>query len=64
MASLLIKARNLSVGDTLDLPFQRTATIERIKPFGQRATYINFKTEYGWTRVELDSEVHVKAKVL
>jgi hypothetical protein len=63
MASLLIKAEKLSVGDVLLLPFGREATIERIRPRGAKAIYVNFKTEYGWTRVELDDEVNIKAKV-
>lgn len=63
MASMLIKAEKLSVGDTILLPFGRTATIERIRPFGARATFVNYKTEYGWSRLEREDEVSVKVQV-
>ena len=64
MASLLIKAENLSVGDTLLLPFGRTATVQSIVPVGPRTRYVKFRTEHGATRVEVGTEVHVQAKVL
>lgn len=64
MATLMIKAEMLSVGDTLVLPFGRTATVKQIKPVGQRAQFVRFQTEHGWTRVEVGSDVNVEAKVL
>lgn len=64
MASLLIKGDSLSVGDVLCLPFNKTATVEKIKPFGPKAVYVNFKTEFGWTRIERTQEVFVEAKTL
>lgn len=63
MASLLIKAENLSVGDVLLLPFNKTATITALKPFGPRSVYVRYRTEYGWSRVERDHEVHVQSRV-
>lgn len=64
MASLLIRARDLSVGDTLLLPMGRTATVTSIRPFGARARFVQFRTEHGLTRVEVDAEVFVQPKVL
>jgi hypothetical protein len=62
--SLLIKAEELSVGDVLLLPFNKTATITKIGPIGPRTRYVKFTTEHGPTRVEVGTEVHVKAQVL
>jgi hypothetical protein len=64
MASLLIKASDLSVGDVVLLPWERTATVEAIEPFSPRSLYVRFRTEHGWTRVEVDAEMHVRAQVL
>lgn len=61
-ASLLIKARDLSEGDVLLLPFNRTATIIGEPKVGRQ--FVNFKTEYGKTRIEVDTEVSVQARVL
>jgi hypothetical protein len=64
MASLYIKAENLSVGDTLLLPMGKVATIIDIKPFGPRSIYVKFLTDHGWSRVERDRELNVKAQVV
>lgn len=64
MASLLIKAEQLSEGDTLLLPFGKTATVKRIKPVGPRSRFVKFTTEHGATRIEVGTEVQVEAKVL
>lgn len=64
MASLLIKAEQLGEGDTLLLPFGKTATIKRIKPVGPRTRYVQFVTEHGKTRIEVGTEVSVQAKVV
>ncbi len=61
MATLLIKAAGLSVGDVLALPMGKTATIEAIKPFGPKARFVNYKTEYGWSRAERSYEVAINA---
>jgi hypothetical protein len=61
MASLLIKARDLSEGDVLLLPFNRTATIMVEPKIGRQ--FVTLYTEYGKTRVELDQEVPVQARV-
>lgn len=63
MASLLVKARDLGIGDTILLPMGKTATINDIKPIGPRTIYVRFRTEHGWTRVEVDYEVSVKVGV-
>jgi hypothetical protein len=62
-ASLLIKAEDLSVGDVLLLPFEKTATVATIRPIGPRTHFVNFKTEYGWTRVAIGAELSVQARV-
>jgi hypothetical protein len=59
MATLLIKAENLSVGDILALPFNRIAEVLALKPVGPRSRFVNFKTENGWGRVEVGREVSV-----
>lgn len=64
MASLTIKAEQLAEGDTLLLPFGRTATIKKIGPVGPRTRYVKFVTEHGRTRIEVGTEVQVEAKVL
>ena len=60
-ASLLIKARDLSEGDTLLLPFGKTATITSVKVGRQ---FVNFRTQFGPSRVGIDEWVNVEAKVL
>lgn len=66
MASLLIKARKLSVGDTLILPMGKTAEVVEVRvPTGANAKYVHFKTkEYGSSRVGLDDELYVFAKAV
>lgn len=64
MASLTIKAEQLAEGDTLLLPFGRTATVKRIKPVGPRTRYVQFVTEHGKTRIEVGTEIQVEAKAL
>jgi hypothetical protein len=63
MASLLIQGKDLSVGDVLLLPMGRTATVESLKPIRPRSRYVSFKTEHGWSRVELGYELMVQARV-
>lgn len=63
MASLLIKAEDLSVGDTLLLPMGKTATVTKVGTVGPRTRFVTFRTEYGASRVEVDTEVFVEAKV-
>lgn len=62
MASLLVKAENLAVGDTLLLPFNKTATIRKVGPVGSRTKYVRLWTEYGPTRIEVGTEVFVEAR--
>lgn len=64
MASLQIKAEDLSVGDTLLLPFDKTATVQRIDPVGPRTRYVKLRTEHGATRIEVGTYVSVEAKVV
>jgi hypothetical protein len=64
VATLMIRAEDLSVGDTLMLPFGRTATVKSIIPVGPRTRYVKFKTEHGATRVEVGTMLHVEAKVV
>lgn len=61
-ASLLVKAEDSSEGDVILLPWERTATIESIQPFGKRAQFVNFRTENGRTRIRRDQEVHIAAR--
>lgn len=63
MSSLLIKAEELSEGDTLLLPFGRTATVKKVHPVGPRTRYVRLITEYGVTRIEVGTEVSIKAEV-
>jgi hypothetical protein len=63
MPSLFIRADDMAVGDTLLLPFNRTATITAIKPFTDRTVYIRYRTEYGWTRLERTEYVNVQTRV-
>jgi hypothetical protein len=63
MASLFIKARNLSVGDTMLLPFGKTATIRKLRvPTGPNARYVTYTTEFGRGRMPLDADVSVEAR--
>jgi hypothetical protein len=64
MASLLIKAENLSLGDTILLPMGKTATVKDIKYIGPKAQFVTFFTEHGKTRVERDYEFSVEAKAM
>jgi len=57
MASIMIKAENLAVGDTLLLPFGKTATVQTIEPVGPRTRFVKFRTEHGKTRVEVGTQV-------
>lgn len=59
MSQCRIKFRNLKVGDIIVGPFETLAKVKKIKPFGSRAIYINFQTEYGWTRAYLDEKCFV-----
>lgn len=64
MATLTIKAEDLSEGDTLVLPFNKTATIKKLYPVGPRTRYVRFTTEHGATRIEVGTEVFVEARVV
>lgn len=64
MASLFVKATDLSEGDTLLLPFGKTATIRKIHVPGPRGRYVQLWTEYGKTRIGVDERVNVEAKVV
>lgn len=64
MASLMVKAQDLSVGDVLLLPMGKTATITRVDPVGPRTRYVKFRTEYGASRVEVDTELWVRPQAL
>lgn len=61
--TLLVKAEDLSVGDTMVMPFDKRWTISEVKPFGPRSVYVRVRTEAGWTRLERHGEVHVLAQV-
>jgi hypothetical protein len=62
VSSSLCQANKLRVGDVLLLPFERTATVERIGPIGPRSQFIRFKTEHGWTRLLLTELVLVQVE--
>jgi hypothetical protein len=55
----LIRAEQLTEGAVLALPFDKTATVLTVRPFGPRSTYVHFRTEWGWRRVERDRQVEV-----
>ena len=61
--TLYIKAEQLSVGDVLCLPFEKTATIEAIRPFGPRSRVVQFKTQFGWSRISRNERMFVEARV-
>lgn len=62
--SLYVKAVDLALGDTMLLPFNKEATITDLKPVGPRTKFVQFKTEFGWSRIGVNESVHVKAQVL
>lgn len=64
MATILVKAEDLAVGDVLCLPFNKTATIKRVGPVGPRTRYVRLTTENGATRIEVGQKVSVEARVL
>ena len=54
----------MSVGDTLLLPFNGTATVKKIAPIGPRTQFVRLVTEHGATRIGVDQYVDVKVRVL
>jgi hypothetical protein len=50
-----VKATNLKKGDVIALPFGKTATVLDTPKIGR--TFVNFTTEYGKRRLELNYEV-------
>lgn len=63
MPSIMIRAENFSVGDILLLPMGKTATIVEIKPITTRTRIVQFKTEFGWSRMHRLDEHYVEARV-
>lgn len=63
MASLVIYAENLTVGDVILLPYGE-ATVKSINKVGPRTRYVSFVTEHGRTRIEVGTQIFVKASVL
>lgn len=56
----IVKGRNLAPGMVLALPFNKTATIQSVK---RGTMFMNFTTEHGPSRVELESEQLVEGQV-
>lgn len=56
----LKKAKDLCVGDVILLPFDKTATVEKVGPISPRTRYVNFKTEYGSSRVGIEEEFQIE----
>lgn len=52
-----VKGKNLKVGMVLALPFGKTATISEAKA-GTR--FMNFRTQHGKSRIELETEILVE----
>ncbi len=63
MASLVIRAEHLAVGDVILLPYGE-ATVKSVRKVGPRTRYVSFTTEHGRTRIEVGREIMVKASVL
>ena len=55
-----VPARGLRAGMRLALPFGRTATIQGDPKVGRQ--FVNFRTEHGPSRVEVEAEVLIESE--
>jgi hypothetical protein len=61
---MMVKAEDLSVGDTMVLPFNENVVITDLGPVGPRTRFVRFRTANGVRgRIERGREVTVLAKV-